>query len=160
MILAMNDYVKYIRGMVGHNIILMNFAVAAIFNEKGELLLQKRGDKKKWGLVGGTLELGETLEECVKRETFEETGLKVEPTSIIGIYTGPQYNVMYSNGDQTQPVAVLFNTKVIGGKLRDKYDEETLELKYFTRDNLPEFANKDFEDMVDDSFSKKLGIWH
>lgn len=156
----MNDYVKYIRGMVGHERILMNFAVAAIFNEKGELLLQKRGDKKKWGLVGGTLELGETLEQCIRREVFEETSLKIKPISIIGIYTGSEYNVLYPNGDQVQPVSVLFNVKVIGGKLRDKYDEETLELKYFTKDNLPEFANKDFEDMIQDVFNRKVGIWH
>ncbi|MDP3918123.1 MAG: NUDIX domain-containing protein, partial [Candidatus Woesebacteria bacterium] len=154
------DYIKYIRGMVGHKRILMNFAVATIFNAKGELLLQKRGDKKKWGLVGGTLELGETLEECVKREVFEETGLKIIPTSIIGIYTGPEYNILYPNRDKVQPVSVLFNVKVIGGKLRDKYDKETLDLKYFTKHNLPELANKDFKDMIQDAFDRKIGIWH
>ena len=44
--------------------------------------------------------------------------------------------------------------------MRNKYDEETLELKYFTKDNLPELANKDFEDMIQDAFNKKIGIWH
>lgn len=156
----MKDYIKYIRGMVGHKLILMNFAVAAVFNEKGELLLQKRGDKKKWGLVGGTLELGETLEQAVVREVFEETGLKVKPTSVIGIYTGSKYNVLYPNNDRVQPVTTLFNVKVIGGKMREIYDEETLELKYFSKNNLPEIAGKDFEDMIKDVFAGKIGIWH
>ena len=156
----MKDYIKYIRGMVGHKLILMNFAVAAIFNDNGELLLQKRGDKKKWGLPGGALELGETLEEAVVREVREETKLKVKPKFLIGIYTGPDYNVHYPNGDEVQPVAALFYVKVIGGKLTGKYDEETLELKYFNKDNLPEIANKDFEDMIADAFNNKKGVWH
>ncbi len=144
--------------MVGHHRILMNFVLAAIFNDKGELLLQKRGDKKKWGLPGGVLELGETLEEALIREVKEETGLKIKPVSVVGIYTGPDYNVTYPNGDLTQPVAVLFNVKVIGGKLTDKVDEETLELRYFTKDNLPEIAGRDFADMIDDSFAGKKSI--
>lgn len=149
------DYVKYIRDMVGHKRILMNFAVAAVFNEKEELLLQKRGDKKKMG----------TSWWCVGtwgnfREVMEETGLKVITKHLIGIYTGPKYNVYYPNGDESQPVAVLFKTEIVGGKLRESYDEETLELGYFTKDNLPEIANKDFEDMISDAFANKKGIWH
>ena len=146
--------------MVGHNRILMAFVLAAIFNEKGELLLQKRGDKKKWGLPGGVLELGETFEEALVREIEEETGFKVKPTSIIGIYTGPKYNISYPNGDKTQPVAILFSVKIMGGKLTDKVDEETLELKYFTKNKLPEIAGWDFEDMIKDAFAGKRAIWH
>lgn len=156
----MKNYIKYIRKMVGHKLIFLNFAVAAIFNEKGELLLQKRSDKKKWGLPGGAIELGETFEDAVIREVWEETKLKVKPKSLIGIYTGPDYNVHYPNGDEVQPVAVLFNVEVTGGKLADKYDEETLELRYFDKNNLPEIANKDFVDMIDDAFSNKNGVWH
>lgn len=156
----MKNYVKYIRGMTGHKRILMNFAVAAIFNEKGELLLQKRGDKKKWGLPGGALELGETLDEAVIREVKEETGLEIKTKSLIGVYTGPDYNVSYPNGDLTQPVAVLFGVEITGGELTDKVDEETLELKYFNQENLPEIANKDFQDMINDAFDKKTGVWH
>ncbi len=156
----MDGYVKYIRDMVGHNRILMNFALGAIFNEKGEILLQFRGDKKKWGLPGGTLELGETLDQAVVRELFEETGLKVKTTSLIGIYTGKRYNSVYPNGDKTQPVSVLFNVKVIGGKLTDKVDEETLELKYFSKENLPTISGATFTDMINDAFAGKKAIWH
>ncbi|HKC04597.1 MAG TPA: NUDIX domain-containing protein [Patescibacteria group bacterium] len=146
--------------MVGHKRIILNFVGAAIFNEKGELLLQKRGDKKKWGLPGGALELGENLEEAVIREVGEETGLKIKPVSIIGVYTGPKYNVSYPNGDQTQPVVVLFSVKVTGGNLTDKVDEETLELKYFAKSELPELAGPDFIDMISDAFAGKKAIWH
>ena len=45
---------------------------------------------------------------------MEETGLKIKPISLVGIYTGPDYNVLCPNGDKTQPVTVLFNVKVIG----------------------------------------------
>lgn len=154
------DYLKYIRGMVGTKRIIMAFVLAAIFNEKGELLLQKRADKKKWGLPGGVLELGETLEKAVIREVKEETAYKIKPTSIIGVYTGSDYYTSYPNGDRTQPVGILFNVKVIGGKTAYKIDAETLELKYFNKNNLPELAGKDFADMIDDAFAGKKAIWH
>lgn len=56
-----NDYVKYIRSMVGHNKIIMN-ASGAIIEKDGLILLQRRSDNGKWGLPGGIMEMDETYQ--------------------------------------------------------------------------------------------------
>lgn len=51
-----------------------------------DVLLIRRGQeplKGEWSLPGGAVELGETLEEAVRREVLEETGLLVDPVAIV-----------------------------------------------------------------------------
>ncbi len=53
-------------------------AGALIYNEKGEIFLaQSHKWKNKWIVPGGKVDWGESLEECVKREIKEETGLEI-----------------------------------------------------------------------------------
>ena len=154
------NYIKWLRSKVGHDEIHLNFSVAIIFNQKGEILLQKRTDKNKWGLPGGVVELGESHSDAVIREAFEETGHKVKPQKLLGIYSGPKYKISYPNGDMVQTVAVAFYVKVIGGNLKTGVDSETLELKYFSKNELPEIAGPDFEDMIKDAFNNKSAVWN
>jgi ADP-ribose pyrophosphatase YjhB (NUDIX family) len=61
----MMDYIKWIRSKVGHETIILNFSGACITNENGDLLLQKRSkDEEAWGLPGGAVEVGESIEEA------------------------------------------------------------------------------------------------
>ena len=59
--------------------------VAIIEDEK--VLLTKREDFEVWCLPGGGVEDGETLAEGAIREAKEETGLDVELTSLVGVYS-------------------------------------------------------------------------
>lgn len=153
------NYVKWLRGKVGHDEIHLNFGVAIILNKQGEILLQKRVDKNKWGLPGGVVELGESHSEAAAREAFEETGLEVRPKKLLGIYSGPRYKISYPNGDKVQTVAVAFYVEIVGGKLKKEKDSETLELKYFAKENLPEIAGPDFQDMINDALEEKSAVW-
>ena len=69
------NYIRWIRSKVGHDKIILVFAGGYIFNEKGEVLLQRRGDTNKWGFPGGAIELGETPEMAAIREAKEDTYL-------------------------------------------------------------------------------------
>lgn len=81
------DYIKWIRSKVGHEKVILVFAGGCVFDERGRVLLQKRGDSGNWGFPGGAIELGETPENAAIRELKEETGLDVVVNSLIGIYT-------------------------------------------------------------------------
>lgn len=150
------DYIQFIRSQVNHQNIFLNFAGAAILDENGNLLLQKRSDRHTWGLLGGCMELGESAEETAIREVKEESGLNVEVERLIGIYT--KYEDHYPNGDQAQTVAVLFLCKAIGGELTVD-GKESLDLQYFPLHDLPEIVNKQHKDMIDDIVHKRFGVY-
>ena len=72
---------------------------AVILNERRELLLQRRSDNGQWGLPGGSVEIGESVTEAIKREVQEETGLLIEVMRLVGVYSGPKLQVVrYSDG--------------------------------------------------------------
>ena len=50
--MAAKDYIRWIRSKVGQGKIILAFAGGWIFNDRGEVLLQRRGDSKKWGFPG------------------------------------------------------------------------------------------------------------
>ncbi|WP_194831933.1 NUDIX domain-containing protein [Nocardia sp. XZ_19_369] len=90
---------------------------ALIVDEQGAILMQRRSDSGNWSLPGGTMEIGETLEHCVVRETKEETGLDIEITGLLGIYTDPEHVIAYSDGEVRQEFNVTYYGRVIGGQL-------------------------------------------
>jgi ADP-ribose pyrophosphatase YjhB (NUDIX family) len=63
--------------------------VGALIFEHGRILLVERGKeplKGFWSIPGGIVETGEKLEEGIRREVLEETGLEVEPYSMFEIF--------------------------------------------------------------------------
>ena len=143
------DYIRWIRGKVGHEKVILTYAGGIILNEKGEALLQRRGDNNRWGFSGGAIELGETPEETAVREAKEETGLDVETGRLIGIYTDS--NLVYPNGDQAHSIMIAYELKPVGGELScDR--QETLELKYFAKEDKPELCCPQHEQLWKDFF--------
>ncbi|MGK4580945.1 NUDIX hydrolase [Kitasatospora sp. HPMI-4] len=58
----------------------------AVVREDGRVLAIRRADNGTWEPPGGVLELTETVEDGVRREIFEETGLKVSVERLTGVY--------------------------------------------------------------------------
>ncbi|MBR6442287.1 MAG: NUDIX domain-containing protein [Clostridia bacterium] len=143
------DYIRWIRSKVGHEKIILTYAGGCIFNDRGEVLLQRRGDNNKWGFSGGAIELGETPEAAAVREAKEETGLDVEVGRLIGIYTDS--NLVYPNGDQAHSIMIAYELKAVGGELFcDR--QETLELKYFAKEDKPVLCCPQHEQLWRDIF--------
>jgi 8-oxo-dGTP pyrophosphatase MutT (NUDIX family) len=136
--MPMSEYLLRLRKRVGNDLLLSPAAVACIRDPDGRILLLRRSDGENlWGFPGGVIEPDERADEAVVRETREETGLKVEPVALIGVYTGPEYRFTYPNGDQAQPVVIFYECRVTGGELRPD-QEESKELRFFgPGDDLP-----------------------
>jgi len=111
---------------------------AVIANDEGKILLHRRSDNKTWALPGGTMETGEGIDESVRREVKEETGLEIEPESIVGIYSNPKHVIEYSDGEVRQEFSICFACKVTGGKLQ--ISEESLELAFFSPQEIEQLA--------------------
>lgn len=94
----------------------------------GELILLRRGIPPgygAWAQPGGFLESDETAVQGAVRETLEETGLIVEPTSIVGLYSRPHAAV----------VVAAFEARITGGRMTTT--AEALEVRPFRLDDIP-----------------------
>jgi len=131
-------YLARLRECVGHDLLLVPSAAACIRDEKGRILLLRRSDGADlWGFPGGAIEPGEQANEAVKREVYEEIGLRVEPVTLIGIYSSPDYAFAYPNGDLVQPVTSFFECRVVGGELQADM-HEIIDARYYgLEDELP-----------------------
>src|SRR5260370_20687990 len=102
---------------------------AVIFDRRGRLLLQQRSDGGQWGLPGGSIEIGESVTDAVRREGREETGLVVAVRRLIGVYSDPARPVArYPDRHGWHYVNVCFECAVRGGALQT--GDETLPLEY------------------------------
>lgn len=141
-------FTRLCMGELKHKFVLLqDGAAAVIVNEKGEILLQSRADRDKWGLPGGCQDLGETLAETVIREVKEETNLDVkrEDLELIDIVSGETRRSEYPNGDVVINNTVLYLVKKYSGEL--KWDEESKEMRFFKLDEVPE--NQHDPDLVE-----------
>jgi ADP-ribose pyrophosphatase YjhB (NUDIX family) len=88
-----------------------------VADDNGRVLLIHRTDNDNWALPGGAMDFGESLSDAAVRETLEETGIKVEITGLVGIYTDPRHIILYtSNGEARQEFSVVFTARAVGGK--------------------------------------------
>jgi 8-oxo-dGTP pyrophosphatase MutT (NUDIX family) len=90
--------------------------VLAIDTE-GRVLLQRRRDTGQWAIPMGKQELGETVTQCAVRETAEETGVTVEVTGLLGIYSDPGHVVRYhSDGETRQEFEIILLGRPVSGQ--------------------------------------------
>jgi ADP-ribose pyrophosphatase YjhB (NUDIX family) len=92
-------------------------ANAVVVNDAGEVLLIHRTDNDNWSLPGGAMEPGESMTDCAVRETFEETGIHVDVTGLVGIYSDPRHVILYtSNGEARQEFSIVYTARPLGGE--------------------------------------------
>jgi ADP-ribose pyrophosphatase YjhB (NUDIX family) len=108
------------------------FAVAVIFDENNRILLVKTTYNRlhPWGLPGGGLEHGESAENAVVREMYEETSLYVEIERFLFVKSW-----------KPDRVGLYYLCKVTGGEFQPS--DEVSELGYFSQDELPDVRLED-----------------
>ena len=126
---------------ISHIPFIQTGAAIIIRNENGEILLQERTDRNKWGLPGGCQDLGEDLRVTAVREAYEETGIKLNPNEIelIDTLSGESRKNNYPNGDIVYNNTSLYLADVsIDDASSLKGDSETKRLRFFNPDEVPE----------------------
>lgn len=135
-------FTRLCMGVLKHRFVLLQDGAAAIIvNDKGQILLQSRADRDKWGLPGGCQELGERFQDTIIREIKEETNLDVkeENLELIDIVSGSSRRNDYPNGDVVINNTVLYCVRNYSGEL--KWDSESKRMEFFDLDKLPENQN-------------------
>lgn len=127
-------YVADLRALVGHRPLLLVGAGVLLVDKQGRLLLQRRSDDDTWGIVGGGVELGESVEDAARREVREETGLTIGQVTLYEVYSGPDCFHTYPNGDQACIVSVILLCDEWTGELTTT--EESKELRFFSPSEL------------------------
>ncbi len=96
--------------------------------DDGDLILLRRAIEPgygSWAQPGGFLEIDETAHEGAARETLEETGLIVEPTELVGVYSRTQAAV----------VVICWEARIVGGEAQPT--SESLEVRTFRPQEIP-----------------------
>lgn len=108
---------------------LVPSTTVAVRDSKGRLLLIHKIDNDMWALPGGAMELGESIADAAVREVAEETGLTVELTGLVGIYTDPGHVMKYDDGEVRQEFSVCFHARAVDGEPRED-GSETKEVRW------------------------------
>ena len=135
------SYISEMRKSFGHKPLINIGATIIVVNDKKELLLNLRTDTDTWGIIGGGMELGESLEQTAARELWEESGLKARRYELLDVLSGKELYFCYPNGDETYTVAVVYKALDVYGELKIN-DGESHRLQYFSLDELPTLESR------------------
>lgn len=146
------SYILELRKVIGSRPLIACGAGVAIINRDNQILMQRRTDNDCWGLIGGMMEIGETIEETAKREVFEEVGIQLEELKFFKVYSGKEFYYKYPNGHEVYNVIMMFTVKGDFEEVRiDNF--EVKEARFFEFNKLPKRLNppdvKIIEEIID-----------
>jgi 8-oxo-dGTP pyrophosphatase MutT (NUDIX family) len=121
--MGISPYLKSLRDAVGSGLLVLPAVTGIIRDNEDRILLVHQRDTDSWSTPGGAVDPNESPADAVAREVWEETGLDVEPTQILGVYSGPSTFIVYPNGHRTMYVNTVFECKVRSGLLHLQSDE-------------------------------------
>jgi len=140
------NYVSSIREKIGHDLLILTGANVIILDDNNRVLLQKRRSGS-WGLLGGLLEIGETLEDTAIREVYEESNLKISDLHLVNVFSGPKYHFKLDNADEIYVITSVYYTREFKGELIAD-NNESLELQFFKLHELPDLE-EEYRDYID-----------
>jgi 8-oxo-dGTP pyrophosphatase MutT (NUDIX family) len=131
------SYVKEIRSIIGNRSLIVAGAAVLIFDQQDRLLLQRRQDNQQWGLIGGSMEIGESLAETAIREAKEEIGLTLDQLDWFDLFSGQELIYELPHGDVVVNVTAVYISRQYRGTLKIA-QEEVSEIRFFELSKLPQ----------------------
>ncbi len=132
-----DSYHGQLRKLMGNRQLILPSARAIIQDQQGRVLFVRRSDNAAWVMPAGSLELGESIMDCLKREVHEETGLEVIGATPIAIYSEPRFAFTNAYGGQHQMLSIVFRVDQWRGTLTTTTNE-TSDARFFAVNDLPE----------------------
>lgn len=109
-------------------------ADAAVFDHRQHILLIRRRDSGLWAMPGGLLEVGETPAEGACRETWEETGLLIEPVALSGVYDS-----RFRGGRHSAHLyQFVFLCRPLDPRALPRVSDETLDVGWYQEADMPD----------------------
>lgn len=134
---------------------IVRVGVAVVVRDDGgKILLERRSDCGWWGCLGGRVEPGESVEQAAVREVYEETGLSVRITGLIGLYSEPAGRIVTFPDNVVHLVDAAVTAEILSGELRISSESE--ELKFFAPQELPEEIVPPARQLLADAID---GLW-
>jgi ADP-ribose pyrophosphatase YjhB (NUDIX family) len=149
------SYLGQLRRLIGKRKIFAITARAIIQDENGRILLVRRSDNGAW-VMPASIELEESILDCLKREVLEETGLTILSAYPIAIYSEPRFSFVTSYGDPYQMFSVVFVVDKWSGDLQTQTDE-TINARFFALNSLPDIPDLYRETLADLQSYRKNG---
>jgi len=143
------DYIGEIRKHIGTRPLIMCGANAIIINDKDQILLHHRRDRDWWGLPGGAMELGETLEDTARREVLEEVNLICGKLELFNVYSGPDLYYKYPDGNEVYNVTTTYLCKDYQGDIIVEQTEGR-DARFFSIDEIPENLSSTISMIIDE----------
>ena len=131
----MTGYIAEMRKLVGHRTIIQCAASVICVDEAGRMLLGKRSDDHLWGYSGGSVEIDERVEDCAKRELYEEMGIIAEELIFFCVNSGPEAHHVYPNGDEVSNFEIVYLCRKWQGTPENR-DGEMEALRFFSPDEI------------------------
>src|SRR6516225_2159666 len=114
--MPLSRYLRAVRAKIGHDLLMLQSATVMLFDGTDRLLLARDTDSGLWMTIGGAIEPDEAPADAAVREVWEETGLLVEPSGILGVFGGPEFRITYPNGDNVSYIVTVFAARLVGGE--------------------------------------------
>ena len=134
-----SSYVHAVRAKIGNGLLMLPSATAMLFDEQRRLLVVQDANTHKWITLGGAVDPDESPSDALVRECWEELGLIVQPTRLMGIFGGPRFRVNYVNGDTCSYVVCMFEVRKISGDPKPD-NLEISDVKYVTREEMAKLS--------------------
>ncbi len=137
--MPISPYYAALRQKLGTILLLIPAVAAVVHDETGHVLIQesKHGG---YSLPAGAIEPGEQPAQAVAREVFEETGLVVRPSRLLGVFGGSENcRVHCPNGDCVEYTVCLFQCAIVSGHPTCR-DGESASVQFYRPNDVPRLA--------------------